>query len=1099
MERTTLQEPSSSFPIVGIGASAGGLKAFTQLLEQLPEATGMAYVVIQHLDPTHNSLLPPLLARVTSMPVHEGQNGMRVEPNQVYVIPPQADMTLVQGLLTLQPRPHDSGQHFAINTFFNSLAQEQKQRAIGVLLSGTATDGTIGLQAIKTAGGITFAQDKYSAGFPQMPQNAITAGYVDYILPPEAIARALTRFSLHSYVMQADIEEIAATPMAVEEDLTSILLMLRNATGIDFLSYKQATLQRRIQRRMAGLQIEHITDYTTYIREHPTEITVLYQQTLISVTSFFRDTAPFEALASSAFPTMVQRPDTSDPIRIWVAGCSTGAEAYSLAICLLEFLEERSLTLSFQIFATDINPIMLRHARAGIYTSNMLNAVSPQRLERFFTRNGESYRIGQAIRERCIFALHDVTKDPPFSRLDLVSCRNVLIYLGPAFQQKVLQTFQYALKPHGFLLLGISENAGLLSRLFVPVDHHLKLSVKNATEGTSFLGLLKNEKGPPRNIPGEGGIYMSEEMRKNTPIQQEVDHLLLANYVPACVIIDADMEILHVRGHTGPYLELAPGKTNFNLLKMAREGLRLGLRTAIHTAKQGNQSATKEGLLVTVAGITREVRVTVLPLKDPPIGSYFLVLFEEKSASLVPSSVAPDEQPDEQPEHASNGSVAARRIASLEQEVVTTRAEMQFLLEERDTANEELQAANEEVRASNEELQSINEELETSKTELQAMNEELSTTNQELQTSNGQLRAASEYAEAIVETVREPLLVLSEDLRVLRANTAFYQYFKVVPQETEGTIFNNLGNGQWNIPHLQTLFEKVLTTNQSFHDFEVEHTFPLIGCKMMVLNARRLLYQPEQPGKHQILLAIEDITARKEAERQKDALPGLVSHELKTPLTSAKLQTQFLHRLMERVGNEQATTVLAKLDTQLDRITHRINDLHDEATLEAGTLRLRPGIFALDELLHEIINEPGNMFPPDRLLITENIHVAVYADRERTEQVLINVLTNAIKYSPEAEPVEISILVDEKMVTVRVRDHGPGIPADQQAHIFERFYRATGSQQIAGLGLGLYLAAEIVGLQGGRIWVESIEGQGATFSFTLPRNPIASTQSKNSL
>ncbi len=1102
METTALYQPSSNFPIVGIGASAGGLKAFTQLLEHLPADTGMAYVVIQHLDPAHASLLPLLLARVTRMPVHEGQDGMVVEPNQVYVIPPRADITLVHGTLMFQSRPQESSQHFAINTFFRSLAHERKQKAIGVLLSGTATDGTIGLLAIKTEGGITFAQEKHSASFPHMPQHAIAAGCVDHVLPPGEIARALTRLSLHPSTpspTQKSMVETSEAHAPVEQDLTEILLILRNARGVDFLSYKQATLQRRILRRMAGLQIEQLAEYATYLREHPAEIDVLYQQILISVTSFFRDEAPFLALARSAFPVMVQHLRANETIRIWVPGCSTGEEAYSLAICLLEFLEERSLMLPFQIFATDINPTALRRARAGIYPTSALSGVSSQRLKRFFTpsdRNRESYRICEAIREQCLFALHDVTEDPPFSRLDLVSCRNVLIYLGPTFQQKVLQTFHYALKPHGFLLLGISENASLLSRLFAPVEQDMTLSAKKSTEGSPLLSPMKNEEGPVRTI-SEGGTWMSEETRKNTTIQQEVDHLLLANYVPACVVVDAEMEILHVRGHTGPYLELAPGKTSFHLLKMAREGLRLGLRSAIHAAKQSNRVATKDGLLVTASGPTREVRVTVLPLQDPSIGRSFLVIFEEVS-TLLASSVPPSNG---RTDHVNKRSIAARRITSLEQELAATRAEMQSLLEERDAANEELQAANEEIRANNEELQSFNEELETSKAELQAINEELTTTNQELHTRNGQLKAASEYTEAIVETVREPLVVLSEDLRVLRANTAFYQNFKVIPQETEGHALDNLGNGQWNIPRLHTLFEEVLTTNQSFHDFEVEQTFPIIGRKMMVLNARRLLRENEQPGKHLLLLAIEDITERKEVERQKDALLALVSHELQTPLTSAKLQIHFLYRMMERAENEQATSLLKKLNTQIDRMVHRINDLRDETTLETGILRLRPNTFVIDDLVREVIEELGNTVPPHRLLIEVTAHAEVYADRERTEQVLMNVLTNAIKYAPEAEPIGVSVVADEEKVTIHVRDHGPGIPTEQQAQIFDRFYRVTGSQQtqVVGLGLGLYLAAEIVKRQGGRIWVESIEGRGATFSFTLPRSSGASVHEERPL
>jgi two-component system CheB/CheR fusion protein len=887
------QEPlahHSIFPVVGIGASAGGLEAFSQLLEHLPETTGMAYIVVQHLDPNRPGLLPGLLGRVTKMEVREGQHDMRVQPNHIYVIPPGADLVLEHDLLKLLPRIKIRGQHFAINTLFCSLADEYKQRAIGVLLSGTGSDGTSGLQAIKAAGGITFAQDAHSARYPQMPQSAVAAGCVDRMLAPGDIAGELAQLSTRVSLTLLPQEKPAEVLPEEEQVLTDILLTLRSRTGVDFLAYKPATLKRRIEHRMAALHIERLVDYANYLGTRQEEVEALYQDVLIHVTSFFRDPETFDSLRRLAFPEMVKHHSPGNALRVWVPGCSTGEEAYSLAICLLEFLEERSLTLPIQIFATDINPRTLTHARTGVYPGNALAAVSKERLERFFTpvdQTQRDYRIAKMVRERCIFAQHNLVKDPPFSHLDLVSCRNVLIYLGKTLQQKAIQTFHYALDPHGLLLLGTSESVDPLSQLFARVGQRQKLYRKKAAISNPLFYPIISGEVETMSTSGKKGSQMAEETSKSFDLQQEADRLLLAHYVPASVVVDTNTDILHVRGRTGPYLELAPGKASFNLLKMARPGLLPSLRTALHTARKENRAVTKESLQVSEAGMIREVRLSVIPVKGPIDELYFLVLFEEMSSLPARTCALPH---DAQANVSHKRGPAARRIAALEQELVSTRAEMQAMLEERDAANEELQAANEETLASNEELQSVNEELqsvneelETSKEELQAINEELTTSNQELETRNEQIKEAQEYAEAIVETVREPLLVLDTDLRVQRANTAFYLLFGGIPQEVDGLLLYELGHGQWNIPQLRTLLEKVLVINQSFHDFEVEHDFSSLGHRVMLLNGRRIRRDGQQTRNQLILLAIEDITERREIDRRRDVLLDRASHERKAP------------------------------------------------------------------------------------------------------------------------------------------------------------------------------------------------------------------------
>ena len=1073
--RSASLEPSAdhpAFPVVGIGASAGGLEAFTHLFEHLPATTSMAYVVIQHLDPSHPSLLPGLLSRITRMPVQEGYDGLTVEPDHVYVMPSNVDMTIEQGVLTLRPRTQHNGQHFAIDTFFRSLAHDRQQRAIGVLLSGTASDGTLGLQAIKAAGGITFAQDAHSAAFPQMPQSAIDSGCVDRVLPPEEIARELARLSVHPYIVQS--EEPTELPPDEEQSLTALLRLLRTEKGVDFLAYKPATLKRRIQHRMAVLHLDRLSDYVAYLETHHDEVEALYQNVLVHVTSFFRDPDAFDALGGLAFPAILEQHTSGDPIRVWVSGCSTGEEAYSLLICLREFLDERSLSIPVQLFATDINPKALEQARVGIYPAAALREVSPRRLQQFFIpvdRARRSYRIATALRDRCIFALHNVAKDPPFSHLDLVSCRNLLIYLKQDLQRKVLQTFHYALNPQGFLWLGTSESVGPQSRLFAVVELHQKLYFKKASGRNFPLSLIMSEETPPVSNAEEGGTPMPEETIKGGDLQQEADRLLLANYTPASVVIDADMEILHVRGHTSPYLELAPGKAGLNLLNMVRDGLGLALRTAVHAAGKEHHLVTKDGLQVSAPGATRQVRITVIPLKTSSGGPYFLVLFGEMpsvAAAALPST-------EEQASRSSRRGSSAQRIAFLEQELSANRAEMQTMLEERDAANEELQTAIEEIRASNEELQAINEELTTANTKLHSSNE--------------QLRSAQEYAGAIVETVREPLVVLSSDLRVQRANTAFYQFYRMMPQDTEGHVLTELGSGQWNIPQLRTLLEQILATNQSFSNYQLEQTFPMIGHKIMLLNARRLLRERERPDEPLILLAMEDISERREIERQKDALFGMVSHELKDPINNVKLAVQLLERQLAETGYEEATTLLGKIKKQLDEFARLIDETLDVTAIEGGTMPWHPATFAIDGLVRETVEQVEQSNPDAHVLLENEVHTDVYGDEERTRQVFTNLLTNALKYSSLTYPIQVRLSTGEEDVIVSVQDHGVGIPKDQQARLFERFYQDenVGQPGVPGLGLGLYIAAEITKRQGGRIWVESEPGKGAIFSFTIPR------------
>jgi len=963
---------SKVFPIVGIGASAGGLEAFSELLHQLPEKTGMAFVLVQHLDPKHSSELREILARTTKIPVTEVTDGTAVKPDHVYVIPPDSTMTIKDGVLRLAARTLTRGQHLPIDQFLSSLAEDRGNRAIGVILSGTASDGTEGARAVKAAGGITFAQDEKSAKYSGMPHSAVIAGHVDFVLPPAAIATELARLGQHPYLAPVPPQK-ADLSRASADQMETLLTMLREATSVDFTHYKQTTLQRRIQRRMILHKVETLRDYVRFVRNTPGEIEELYQDILIHVTGFFRDPGAFEALRKHVFPGLFND-KRKETVRIWAPGCSTGEEVYSLAMSLVEFLwsdtEKTTRTVAgnvpFQIFATDISDTALERARTGLYSEASIAGISPERLRRFFVVLDGGYQINKSVREMCIFARQNVAKDPPFSNLDLISCRNLLIYLGPVLQKRVIPTLHYALKPNGYLMLGTAENLGAYADYFASVDKKYKIFQKKSGSARLLANMGAFDYTMPRlpdsRIPRERQIVSS--------IEKEADRLLFSRFVPASIVINEEMEILQFRGKTGTYLEPAEGQPTFNLSRMAREGLLVDLRAALMKARKDRVTVRKEGVLVHSNGSTRAVNLEVVPIHQKASAEHFyLVIFQEVSSAPAKKRVVREEA-------GSAKTLLARENQRLKYEVRQIREQLQALIEDHETITEEFKAANEEILSANEELQSTNEELETAKEELQSTNEELTTLNEEMQNRNTELTAANndllnlldnvsipvvivgsdmhirrftpaaqkllnllpsdigrrlseirpnlqiedigklaaetiermvvreveaqeidtghwylmrmrpyktwdnkidgavvtfhdidavkrtlagQYADLLTETAHEAILILDGKLSVVSANPAFYRTFHVSPKETEARAIYELGNGQWNIPRLRELLEKVLPSDGLVRNFEVRHDFPHLGPRSMMLNARRI--EP-QTGNQLILLYIEDVTGR---------------------------------------------------------------------------------------------------------------------------------------------------------------------------------------------------------------------------------------------
>src|SRR5215469_2209514 len=594
-----IKDPRNDLLIAAIGASAGGIEAITELLSHVPADTGMAFVLVQHLDPSHHSMLTELLSKKTSMRVKEVTNGMTVEPNQVYVIPPNATMSINNHTLQLAPRGESRGVHMSIDHFMRALAEEQGNRAIGIILSGSGTDGTAGMAQIQAQGGVTFAQDEETAKYDSMPRSAVAAGCVDYILPPKAIARELARIARHPYLVHSASSEIAELGSSETNGLSVVFQLLRRTTGVDFTHYRKTTILRRIQRRMVVHKMEKMEDYVKYVQTNPAEIKALYQDMLINVTSFFRNSRVFDALKSQVFPAILKNRSPDAPIRIWTPGCASGEETYSVAIALLEFMGDRAHQISIQFFGTDVSETSITKARSGIYPENIQSDVSAERLRRFFTKAEGGYRISKSIRDICIFAQHNVLNDPPFSQMDLICCRNVLIYLEPILQNKVISLFHYALRLGGFLMLGTSEGLGTATNMFATEDRTYKIFSKKSSAVRQVVSFSLN----PHQDRGEyGPVHVPSKQPDTTwnylEAQKEFDRRLLSQYAPATVFINEDLEIFHTRGQVNRYLKLAPGRASLSILKMAREGLLLDLRNAISRAKKENITVRKQNVQI---------------------------------------------------------------------------------------------------------------------------------------------------------------------------------------------------------------------------------------------------------------------------------------------------------------------------------------------------------------------------------------------------------------------------------------------------------------------------------------------------------------------
>ena len=754
--KTLPKEPSPKagsvgFPIVAMGASAGGLKAFEQFFANMPPESGVGFVLVPHLDPSHTSMLPELLRKYTKMAVLQAEDGMKVQRDRVHVLPPNTEMVIMNGALLLKKPKEPRGLRLPIDTFFRSLAEDQRDKAIGIILSGNGTDGTLGLRAIKAELGMAMVQEPSSAEYDSMPSSAIETGMVDYILSPEKMPAQLVTYKKHR--VSRRVPMVVEGARSASESLQKIFQLLRSGTGHDFSFYKKNTLCRRIERRMSVHQIERLPDYVSYLERSPQEVTTLFKELLIGVTNFFRDSKAFESLSRCLMSEVLAHKPKDDAVRVWVPGCSSGEEVYSIAIILRECMDKLKKDFRVQIFGTDIDADAIDMARAGLYPASIVADVTPERLKRFFVAEGGAFRIKKEIREMAVFAIQDVLKDAPFTKLDLLSCRNLLIYLDVELQQKLLPLFHYTLRPDGILLLGSSEGINGFTDLFSLLDKKWKLFKRRPTAASAEAVVPFPASSPQPEPPRPSGTA-----RKST-VLEVAQKLLIEAYAPPCVFIDANGEILYTHGKTGKYLELAPGYANLNVLEMARQGIRYELASAIRRARSQKRPISLDGLEVKTDGGSQRLTLTVKPVRRvESMGELLMVVFEDvapKQVKLGKARIAFTPK-------------ATHRISRLEQELKYSQEHLQTTIEEVETSNEELKSSNEELQSTNEELQSANEELETSKEELQSLNEELITVNAELQGKIEDLSRANDDVKNLLDSTKIATIFLDSQLCIRR-------------------------------------------------------------------------------------------------------------------------------------------------------------------------------------------------------------------------------------------------------------------------------------------------------------------------------------------
>jgi two-component system CheB/CheR fusion protein len=1098
--------PPRKFPLVAIGASAGGQEAITQLLRYLPSNIGMTFIYVQHLSPDYESLLAKLLSKSTSLKVQEATDGIRMKPNNLYVIPPNKEMKVADGHIKLLPRKKKISAHLPINTFFSSLAEKHQEDVIGIILSGMGSDGTKGLKVIKQEGGLTFAQDG-SAKFNVMPESAIAEGCIDYVMSPKEIAATLVQLSKNNILKKTILKNTKGEEIENKHpDLKMILQLLYQQKGMDFSHYKMNTIKRRILRRMQMHNLKALKQYAELLQHKDDEVEALSQDLLINVTSFYRDLDAFDYLRNVLFPKILKNKLPDETLRLWIPACATGEEVYSIAMILLDLQSQRKNKLPIQIFATDLSAEAIRKARQGEYSETDLISVPPKLVQKYFTRSKDIYRVGKSLRESCVFAQHNILYDPAFSNVDFISCCNLLIYLDTTAQKRVIATFHYALKNNGYLMLSKSETIGTSAHLFSPINKRLKLYLRKKSTGT-------------RNIPTITPRFSTKMHRRNASdavphqvatmanghLGSAIDSVLLTHYMPTSVVIDYDMEIAEVRGSTETYLRMPSGKASLNILKMARLELAYELRNAIQMAIKNKQTVRKTGIEIMVDKHPRVVNLEVVPLKIEGEEPLLLILFTEQQYVQVYESKAKN-----------SNTVKDNRLKKLEEELASSRSDMLAVVHDHEATIEELQSANEEVVSNNEELRTLNEELETSKEEIESTNEELLNAYQKLQAQAEQAEKLNKYSETIIATIHNPMLVLDRELHIKSANTPFYKQFEI-HEKAEGRKLSTLQNNQWKIPQLLKLLGELSQKKNAVYNVELTHHFKGLGEKILLVNAQ---LTKKDNNEQLIVLVLEDITERaelrnkekklldelqvanttlKEVNNELTSFNYVSSHDLQEPLRKIKTFVKLILN-EERDGlSDTAINYFKRIEKSANKMQFLIEDLLAYSHISFKDRKFEK--IDIREVVEEIKKEFSETIKDKNASIETGELLHAKAISFQFHQLLFNLIGNALKYSDPGRPPHI--LINSKIAKgnklpypdlipgaqychISISDNGIGFASKYKERIFNVFERLHDKGKYEGTGIGLAICKKIVNNHKGFISATSEEGKGSTFDIYLP-------------
>ncbi len=1052
--------------------------------------TGLALVVVQHLAPNQESMLPEILARSTKMPVKKVENGMQVIPNNVYVIPSGTTMTIDNGTLRLHPK---LASLKPIDEFLVSLAIERKTRAIGIILSGTGTDGTEGLRAIKAEGGITFAQEPKSAQYPDMPKSAIIAETVYFVLTPEQIAEELSSLAKHPELSRQKMDE-SKLPEYEEKEPQIIFTILKAAFGVNFSNYKKTTVNRRISRRMILNKIENINEYTVYLRAHPEEQQALFDDLLISVTTFFREPNTFSVLKEKVFPQLIEKLQSKrQPIRVWIPGCSTGEEVYSIAMAIAEFLEEKHLVnIPTQIFGTDVNSKNIDKARRGIFSNTIEDNVSKDRLNRFFTLFNGNCQVIKPIRDMCIFAKHDLTQDPPFSNIDLIVCRNLLIYMESPMQERIISIFNYALKPNGYLVLGESESVGKFATLFDSITKRGVIFKKKSGQPQVELPVQV----PTDRFEEKTSLTLPKKNDTINKLKEEVDQLLMTVYVPATLLVNSNSDVLVFRGQVNPYVSIEAGNASFNVTKLVRKELRPTVQTAIYRAKKSRREICEtvryeeEGQIHVVSVQVRPFQLTT---QEEP---FFLVLFEEKGAVERQTTTS---------KHSRNESDLAKdqQIKELSEDLDSTKETLQTVIEQQEASNEELRSANEEVQSSNEELMSTNEELETSKEELQSANEELTTLNDELKNRNQTLSHLNDDLANLMDNIDTAVIIVDTDLKIKRFTASAQELLRIMPSDAEHPITDvRLAI------HVEDLEKLLLTSIRKLSTIRHE------------INDRNHWYQmrirPYITGDKKIfgaVLTFSDITEMKKWENEKKLhtedletlvkeqaqkivqsetlatigkTAGMVGHDIRNPLQSIVSELYLAKTIVEELSNESPKKNLkesiAFIEEQLFYINKIVSDLQDIARKTTPQLQE----INLERTIKEVLTSmPLNPNIISTFYIEENFPKLILDD-SYLRRILTNLISNAVQAMPNGGKLTVSATCQENKAFIKIEDSGDGMSDEAKAKIFTPLF----TTKAKGQGFGLPVVKKLTEAMGGTVSFESEKAKGVKFTlkFFIPQN-----------